>query len=179
MSAKLQQAFDELEGLGAELEFLEQAMRVVRERTSFFESPKCLKLVLKLAKSIHEEALASKGLIDREDEVSTVVEQTSKAEEPAPDTKEAEEEEEEDSGPAPVNNGGTTDRYTWDQTLKDVSVAIDVPAGIRGRDLNVVIRPRSLFVQIKGQEPIVRDVGKLWGTCAEYVGGVVCCCECG
>lgn len=77
----------------------------------------------------------------------------------------------------PEGNGGKTDKYVWTQSLKEVQVFIDVvrrsmysigwtcngvpilrahqPPNLRGKDLDVRIKPKSLYVAIKGQEPIV------------------------
>lgn len=43
----------------------------------------------------------------------------------------------------------------WKQTLQDVDVTIPVPKGTRGRDLDIVIKKKSLKVGLKGKEPII------------------------
>jgi hypothetical protein len=65
------------------------------------------------------------------------------------------EEEEEDNTPPPIGNGGTTDKYVWTQTLKDVNVNFKIASGIRGKHLDVRISSTKLKVGIKGQEPMV------------------------
>ncbi|KAI8073230.1 HSP20-like chaperone [Gongronella butleri] len=45
--------------------------------------------------------------------------------------------------------------YKWKQTLQDVDVVIPVPAGTRGRDLEVVLKKKSIKVALKGQAPIL------------------------
>lgn len=45
--------------------------------------------------------------------------------------------------------------YKWKQTLTDVDVTLSVPAGTKGRQLNVVITSGSLTVGFKGQPPII------------------------
>ncbi|RUS17831.1 hypothetical protein BC937DRAFT_89434 [Endogone sp. FLAS-F59071] len=45
--------------------------------------------------------------------------------------------------------------YLWKQTLQDVDVTIPVPKGTRGRDLDIVIKKKSLKVGLKGKEPII------------------------
>jgi hypothetical protein len=52
----------------------------------------------------------------------------------------------------PIGNGGIADNYYWTQTLKDVTIYIDTAAGCRGKDVKCVIKPQSLFVEIKGQK---------------------------
>jgi hypothetical protein len=70
--------------------------------------------------------------------------------------KEAEDKEEEDTTPPPVGNGGSTDKYTWTQSLSEVTVNIKVPPGTKAKMLNVDIKNNSLKVGMKGQsEPII------------------------
>jgi HSP20 family molecular chaperone IbpA len=45
--------------------------------------------------------------------------------------------------------------YTWRQTIADVDISVPVPAGTRGKDLNVVISTNKLTVGLKGKEPIM------------------------
>lgn len=45
--------------------------------------------------------------------------------------------------------------YTWRQTLLDVDITLSIPAGLRGRDLNVTIAKNALTVGVKGKEPIM------------------------
>ncbi|KAI7870842.1 HSP20-like chaperone [Spinellus fusiger] len=45
--------------------------------------------------------------------------------------------------------------YTWKQTLQDVSVAIPVPKGTRGRDIDFVIKKKYIKVALKGQPTIL------------------------
>ena len=58
-------------------------------------------------------------------------------------------------GPPPVGNGGTTDKYVWTQTLKELAVTIAFPAGTSARSLDIKYTPTTLLVGIKGQEPII------------------------
>lgn len=72
---------------------------------------------------------------------------------PAPEKKSEDgddKEEEEDETPPPKDNGGKTDRYTWGQTLQEVTVTIPVPTGTRAKQLIVEIEPDTLRVQLKG-----------------------------
>lgn len=45
--------------------------------------------------------------------------------------------------------------YTWRQTLLDVDITLSIPAGLRGRDLNVSIGKNALTVGVKGKDPIM------------------------
>ena len=56
----------------------------------------------------------------------------------------------------PINNGGKTGKYTWTQTLQDVSVSIPIPSNIKAKHLDISIKPEKLLVNIKGEsQPIV------------------------
>jgi len=68
-------------------------------------------------------------------------------------------EEAEDSGPALVGNGGTTDKYTWVQTLRDLTVYIDIPVGLKSSNVKVDFGPESLKVVLKKDKYLE---GKLW-----------------
>jgi len=62
--------------------------------------------------------------------------------------------EQEDNEPAPVDNGGTVPgKYTWAQTLQEVSVTIPIPPNTRGKDLNVSLTKKHLKVGLKSQSP--------------------------
>lgn len=52
-------------------------------------------------------------------------------------------------------NGGRTEKYTWTQTLQEVSVSIPVPAGVTSKMLNVKIASKSIEVGVKGGATIV------------------------
>lgn len=41
-------------------------------------------------------------------------------------------EDSDEKGPVPVGNGGTTDQYSWTQTLSEVEVNIFIPDGVKG-----------------------------------------------
>ena len=54
--------------------------------------------------------------------------------------------------PPPKGNGGTVDgKYTWAQTLEEVTVTVPLPENTRGRDLIVTIGKNSLKVGLKSQ----------------------------
>jgi len=60
-----------------------------------------------------------------------------------------------DSGPAPIGNGGKTDKYVWTQTLSEVVINIPVPSSTRGKMVEVVFGQKKIKVGIKGQSPII------------------------
>ncbi|CAL1695650.1 unnamed protein product [Somion occarium] len=45
--------------------------------------------------------------------------------------------------------------YRWKQQLEEVDIVVPVPAGTRGKDLNVVLGRKKLSVGLKGKEPIM------------------------
>lgn len=58
----------------------------------------------------------------------------------------------EDGNQVPVGNGGKTGRYTWTQTLDEVSVLLAVPEGTRGKDLNVTLKTSQVSVRLKNAQ---------------------------
>mmetsp|Transcript_8118 Transcript_8118/g.11159 ORF Transcript_8118/g.11159 Transcript_8118/m.11159 type:complete len:348 (-) Transcript_8118:270-1313(-) len=63
-------------------------------------------------------------------------------------------EEEDDDGPPPIGNGGSVPgKYTWTQTLSEVTVTVPLPPNTRGRDLNVTFTKKHLSVGLKSQKP--------------------------
>ena len=79
-----------------------------------------------------------------------------KKDEPASDTKtEGEGDDKDDGTPPLIGNGLRTDKYSFTQTLSDITINVFLPQGIKGKDLNVVIQQKHLKVQIKGQNPII------------------------
>jgi len=75
------------------------------------------------------------------------------------ENKKSPEEAAEDSGPALVGNGGTTDKYTWVQTLRDLTMYIDIPVGLKSSNIKVDFGPESLKVVLKKDKYLD---GKLW-----------------
>lgn len=57
----------------------------------------------------------------------------------------------------PVDNGGTTDRYTWTQSLREIIVEVPLPAGTTAKMLDVQILPGRLDARLKGAEGTLVD----------------------
>jgi hypothetical protein len=76
-----------------------------------------------------------------------------KEETPSDETKDSGDDDSDDKDERPpIGNGGTVPgRYTWTQTLEEVSVNVPVPDNTRGKDLNVVIARNHLKVGLKAQ----------------------------
>ncbi|TVY88336.1 Nuclear movement protein [Lachnellula willkommii] len=45
--------------------------------------------------------------------------------------------------------------YKWTQTIGDLDITLEVPGNLKGRDLKVEIKKKSLVLGVKGQEPII------------------------
>jgi hypothetical protein len=72
--------------------------------------------------------------------------------------KEENKEEEGNKGQKPnAGNGGTTDLYVWEQTLKDVTVNIKLPPGITSKNLVIKLTAKHAKVEIKGQSAPMVD----------------------
>jgi len=103
-------------------------------------------------------------IIRREEPEDTNKQTDKKQDEDKKDTRKAEplktssgegDEETDDGTPAPIENGGKTDKYRWTQTLKELNVYIELPKDIRSKQLDVIIESGHLRVGIKGQPPIL------------------------
>lgn len=63
--------------------------------------------------------------------------------------------------------------YKWSQTISDLDITVDLPAGIRARDLSIIIKRRKLSIAIKGSEAIVdgtlfadiKEEDSTWSVC--------------
>eukprot|EP00475_Leptophrys_vorax_P016066 TRINITY_DN2245_c0_g1_i1.p1 TRINITY_DN2245_c0_g1~~TRINITY_DN2245_c0_g1_i1.p1 ORF type:complete len:226 (+),score=60.01 TRINITY_DN2245_c0_g1_i1:69-680(+) len=167
------QVYDELEGIGGEVEFMTEALTFLSKRSpGFFASPNCMKQVLKVAKKIHTDALDKKQAEEtmevletpsvvserKEDTPSTPVSTIPTEGAPAQPQADEDETEEDRYKNAPVGNGGTTEHYVWTQTLSELTMIFEVPQNLRARDMNIDIRPQHLKVGIKGQ-PLLVNVG--------------------
>mmetsp|Transcript_2748 Transcript_2748/g.2909 ORF Transcript_2748/g.2909 Transcript_2748/m.2909 type:complete len:348 (-) Transcript_2748:157-1200(-) len=71
------------------------------------------------------------------------------------DEESGETEKEEDKTPPPPGNGGSTQHYSWTQTLSDLLVTVPVPPGTKTKQLVVDITNTKLKVGMKGQTPLI------------------------
>ena len=78
-------------------------------------------------------------------------EKNEKAENEDIETKAEDDEEEEDKTPPPPGNGGNTEKYSWTQSLSEVTQSIFLPPGTKSKMLDVDIKNTSVKVKIKGQ----------------------------
>ncbi|GJP78328.1 hypothetical protein CLOP_g8648 [Closterium sp. NIES-67] len=59
-----------------------------------------------------------------------------------------------------LGNGADLGRYSFTQTLAELSVAIPLPAGTKARGVTVDIKKTKLLAGLKGQTPVLE--GELW-----------------
>ena len=57
-------------------------------------------------------------------------------------------------------NGGATDRYTWRQTLSDVTVSFRIPSSAVKRDISVVVTAAHIRVSVQGAVLLDADLPK-------------------
>lgn len=57
-----------------------------------------------------------------------------------------------------AGNGADLDRYSWTQTLSEVSVLVPVPPGVRARDLNVHLEKKYLTIANKTEKYTILEV---------------------
>jgi len=55
---------------------------------------------------------------------------------------------------APVNRGSLTDKYSWTQTLQEVTVSIPIADNVNKKALNVELEPDTVHIAINGQTHI-------------------------
>jgi len=65
--------------------------------------------------------------------------------------------EEEDTGPAPIGNGGATEKYTWTQTLHELNMFIPVDIDLNSKQVKVAIGVQHLTVHLNGDKFIDAD----------------------
>jgi len=73
---------------------------------------------------------------------------------PSDSTEEGKKEEKEERRGLP-GNGGSTDKYTWTQTLEELHVYILVHKDLKKQDLIIKLDTTHCFVSLKGQTPII------------------------
>eukprot|EP01031_Cornospumella_fuschlensis_P039675 gene39675-48305_t len=51
----------------------------------------------------------------------------------------------------PIGNGGIGDNYYWTQSLTELTIYVNLPSGVRSKNVQVEIKPRQLRVALAGQ----------------------------
>jgi hypothetical protein len=151
LHASFESAYDQVAGIGAEQEFIQQAFNFIAEKNpAFFNHPNYLKQIQNMAKKAHDLAMENnkkKQEIVEEFETPAVKADPVPVQQPQPVTETTE--------TVPVGNGGKTDKYVWTQSLAELTVIMQVPLNTRAKDLVVEIKPQHLKVGIKGQTMII------------------------
>jgi len=108
-----------------------------------------------------QEELASRPKVEEvTDEEAAAIKAKKEKKEEAKDGEDEGEKSDEDSKESPPDgNGGTTDKYTWTQTLGALEVFVPVRPGVKAKQLVVEFGTDTLKIGIKG-EPLMID-GKL------------------
>jgi len=55
-----------------------------------------------------------------------------------------------------LGNGGRNERYIWTQTLDELQIYVPIEQNITKRDLNIDMQSKTLLVQLKGKDPIIK-----------------------
>lgn len=165
------------DGLGGDIKFVEAFMSFLRRKTKLLSTDQSTKEVTIIARK-HAKHLkkirAQKAKAARESKESPIEEAVPLIEEavplqPKPSAMEVEAKQngapvtelkdqqmdDDDGSPPPVGNGGTTEKYRWTQTLKEVTMYIQLPKGTKSRQVNVSYTPTNLTVGIQGQAPLI------------------------
>jgi hypothetical protein len=106
-----------------------------------------------LTTSTEPDAVAPAAVTASDSPTDTATKDDIKEDTPSGETKDSGNDDLDDKNERPpIGNGGTVPgRYTWTQTLEEVSVNVPVPDNTRGKDLNVVIARNHLKVGLKAQ----------------------------
>lgn len=158
-------------GLGGELRFVDSFFSFLRRHTPLLRSASAVEQLqamamkhVELAKKEAKEEKEAKAKQEEEErkkkESEAAAAAASTASAPAAATAAAsssssttdlkdEPEDEEDSLPPPEGNGGTTDKYSWTQSLAEVNVSIPLPAGTGAKQLQVEIDTDRLHASLK------------------------------
>ena len=55
-----------------------------------------------------------------------------------------------------AGNGADLEKYSWTQTLAEVTVQISLPPGTKSRGIGCEIKKNSLAAGLKGQPPVLK-----------------------
>ncbi|KAH7538217.1 hypothetical protein FEM48_Zijuj03G0175500 [Ziziphus jujuba var. spinosa] len=145
------------------LQFLQKAIDLVAQETDFLEKETAEKEILSAVRTARQRKEKRKAeekkekeerkKLETKEEVKKEAMEEVKKEVEAP----AKAEEKEDSGARVPNRGNGLDleKYSWTQTLQEVTVIIPVPPGTKARFIVCEIKKKHLKVGLKGQPPII------------------------
>ncbi|KAL1820068.1 hypothetical protein ACET3Z_014937 [Daucus carota] len=164
-----QKAFTEVLDESNPLGFIEKALEFAALESSLFKSDSVVKDVNSLVRVVKEkfdaEEKKQKQKVVDDNAKSRNVEKPVKISEPVqvkkPDEEVKVEEEgkneEEKSGKRAPNSGNGLDmeRYSWGQSLQEVTINVPVPPGTKSRFVLCEIKKNHIKVGLKGQPPII------------------------
>ncbi|XP_034711738.1 protein BOBBER 1 [Vitis riparia] len=151
------------------LEFLRSAFLFVSRETDFFKREAAEKEVAMLARGIKEEerkkkaeerdledkGKAEKRLKETKVEPEKKAEKAEKAEKAKEKVEDLKAEEKEGTQVPNKGNGLDLEKYSWMQTLQEVTVTVPVPPGTKSRFIVCDIKKNHLKVGLKGHPPII------------------------
>ncbi|MED6125258.1 hypothetical protein PIB30_066949 [Stylosanthes scabra] len=136
--------------------FLQKVFDFVSQESDFFGTDSAEKEIASLARATREKrkkkAEELKAAAAAEDEAKKKAEKRLKEEKSATDTKRQE------SAATIVPNKGNgmdLEKYSWTQTLQEVTVNVPVPTGTKSRFVICEIKKNHIKVGLKGQPPII------------------------
>ncbi|KAM7463691.1 hypothetical protein LguiA_031812 [Lonicera macranthoides] len=156
------------------LKFLEKALEFAALESNLFKSESVVKDVNSLVGAVKEkfeaeerrkkkEAVEGNGkaevpkAVPVKEQVKKVAKEEEKNTEVKDEEKNTEAKDEEKKGPKAPNkaNGLDLDKYSWGQSLQEVTINIPVPPGTKSRLIACEIKKNHLKVGLKGQPPII------------------------
>uniref|UniRef100_A0A5B7AJS5 CS domain-containing protein n=1 Tax=Davidia involucrata TaxID=16924 RepID=A0A5B7AJS5_DAVIN len=148
------------------LGFLETVFDFVSRESDLFKSDSVVKDVMALVRLTKEKAETEER--KRKEKAEKRVKEEVKAEasvsapapvkEPDENEKMADAKDDEKKGPRAAPNRGNgldLDKYSWGQSLQEVTINIPVPPGTKSRFIACDIKKNHLKVELKGQPPII------------------------
>jgi len=156
--------------------FFDAVFGFLRRKTDFFANEKGAEQIIvkhsgvqfkKYAEAKKAEEVAAQKKKEKEEMRRKYNEPTTKEEEPKPeppapkpvetvsDGKEETKKEEKEEKRGLPGNGGTTDKYTWTQTLEELHVYLPVHKDVKAKDLVIKLDTQHCFVGLKNQAPIM------------------------
>ncbi|XP_020257270.1 protein BOBBER 2-like isoform X2 [Asparagus officinalis] len=145
------------------LPFLEAAIDLVRRRSDLFDDEASVKKVMAAVSAAKKAADAEKRKKEEaerrkkeEEEEKSAAADELEVDKELEEEKEAKEGDGESKGRKPnAGNGLDMEKYSWTQTLQEVTINIPVPQGTKSRFVAYELKKNYLKVGLKGQPPII------------------------